>query len=100
MAGDERWRKVGIVLAIGAAYDLVFGVAILGFTRPAAAMLGLRIPDDPVYLYLNGVFLVLLAAIYAAAAREPKRYGAVAPIESWFRVPFTFQLSSVSVLES
>ena len=86
MAGDERWRKVGIVLAVGAAYDLVFGVAILGFTRPAAAVLGLRIPDDPVYLYLNGVFLVLLAAIYAAAAQEPKRYGAVAPISAGGRV--------------
>lgn len=87
MAGsDERWQKVRIVLAVGAAYDLAFGVAILGFTRPAAALLGLPIPDDPVYLYLNGVFLVLLAAIYAAAAREPKRYGPVAPISAGGRV--------------
>ena len=87
MAGsDERWRKVRIVLAIGAAYDLAFGVAILGFTRPAAARLGLPLPDDPVYLYLNGVFLVLLAALYAAASREPERYRAVAPISAGGRV--------------
>ena len=73
---------VGIVLAAGAAYDLVFGVAILGFTRPAAAFLGLLVPGDPVYLYLNGVFLLLLAGVYAAAAREPERYRAVAPISA------------------
>lgn len=75
-----RWRAVGIVLAVGAVYDLVFGVAILGLTRPAASILGLPVPDDPVYLYLNGVFLVLLGGVYAAAAREPERYRAVAPL--------------------
>ena len=77
-----RWPTVGIVLALGAAYDLVFGAAILGFTRSAAAILGLPVPADPVYLYLNGVFLLLLAGLYAAAAREPERYGAVAPISA------------------
>jgi hypothetical protein len=78
----ERWRTAGIVLAVGAAYDLVFGVAILGLSRPAAAILGLPIPDDPVYLYLNGVFLLLLGSLYAAASRQPERYGAVAPISA------------------
>ena len=77
-----RWRTVGIVLAFGAAYDFVFGAAILGFTRPAASILGLQVPSDPVYLYLNGVFLVLLAGLYAAAAREPERYRAIAPISA------------------
>jgi hypothetical protein len=86
MAKSERWRRVGVVLAVGAAYDLIFGVAILGFMRPAAALLGLPIPDDPVYLYLNGVFLLLLAGVYAAAAREPERYRAVAPISAGGRV--------------
>ncbi len=77
-----RWRTVGIALALGAGYDLVFAVAILGFTRPAASILGLPVPGDPVYLYLNGVFLVLLAGVYAAAAREPERYRAVAPLSA------------------
>ena len=86
MASGGRWRQVGVVLAVGAAYDLIFGVAILGFTRPAAALLGLPVPDDPVYLYLNGVFLLLLAGLYAAAAREPERYRAVAPISAGGRV--------------
>jgi hypothetical protein len=70
------------VLAVGAGYDLLFGVAILGFTRPAAAVLGLRVPDDPVYLYLNGVFLLVLAGLYAAAARDPERLSVIAPISA------------------
>ena len=82
MTQGRRWRTVGVVLAIGAAYDLVFGVAILGFTRPAASILGLEVPGDPVYLYLNGVFLLVLAALYAAAARAPERYRAVAPVSA------------------
>ena len=82
MTQGGRWRAVGIALAIGAAYDLVFGLAILGFTRPAASILGLQVPGDPVYLYLNGVFLLVLAGLYGAAAREPERYRAVAPISA------------------
>src|SRR5258705_13496013 len=81
-----RWRPVSMVLAIGAAYDLGFGVAILAFTRPAASVLGLQVPSAPVYLYLNGIFLMLLAAVYAAAAREPERYRAVAPISAGGRL--------------
>jgi hypothetical protein len=82
----ERWRTAGIVLAVGAVYDLVFGVAILGFLRPAASILGLPIPDDPVYLYLNGVFLLLLGSLLVAAARQPERYRAVAPISAGGRM--------------
>lgn len=82
MTQGARWRMVGIALAIGAAYDLVFGLAILGFTRPSASLLGLQVPGDPVYLYLNGVFLLVLAGVYAAAAREPERYRSVAPISA------------------
>jgi hypothetical protein len=82
MEHGARWRMVGVVLGVGAAYDLVFGLAILGFTRRAAAVLGLQVPADPVYLYLNGVFLLLLAGLYGAAAREPGRYSAVAPISA------------------
>lgn len=74
------------MLAIGAAYDVFFGVAILAFTAPAAALLGLTVPADPIYLYLNGVFLLILGAVYAAAAADPGRYPAVAPISAGGRV--------------
>lgn len=81
MAGG-RWVLVGHALAFGAAFDAVFAVAILAFTRPAAALLGLVVPDDPVYLYLVAVLLSILAAVYAAAARDPERYAAVAPVSA------------------
>jgi len=86
MTPGGRWRTVGILLAAGSIYDLVFGVAILGFTRPAASILGLEIPADPVYLYLNGVFLVVLGAVYAAAARAPDRYPLIPPISAGGRI--------------
>jgi len=82
MTRHGGWRTLGIVLAFGSGYDLVFGVAILGFTRVAARILGLQIPADPVYLYLNGAFLLVLAGLYAAAAHEPERYRAIAPISA------------------
>lgn len=82
MTASGTWRTVGIVLAAGSIYDLVFSVAILGFTRSAATILGLAVPEDPVYLHLNGVLLLLLAGLYAAAARAPERYQAVAPISA------------------
>ena len=86
MTPERRWRSVGIVLAIGTVYDLAFAVAILGFTHRAAAILRLTIPDDPVYLYLNGVFLIVLGALYGAAALAPERYPAIAPISAGGRV--------------
>jgi len=64
-------------MACGAAYDLCFAVAILLFTVPAAAVLGLAVPQDPVYLKLNGIFLLLLAALYSLPALAPKRYSGV-----------------------
>jgi hypothetical protein len=82
MTNGAGWRTLGIVLALGAGYDIVFAVAILGLTRPAAAILGLRVPDDPVYLYLNGVLLLVLGGLYAAAARDPERYSVIAPISA------------------
>jgi uncharacterized membrane protein len=74
------------VLAVGGIYDLVFGLAILVFTHASAAILGLTVPQDPIYLYLNGVFLLILGAVYVAASREPGRYPAVAPISAAGRV--------------
>jgi hypothetical protein len=80
MRETRAWTDLARVLGFGALYDLAFGVAILAFTEPAAALLGLAVPDDPVYLHLNGVFLVLLAGLYALAAFEPRRYEGIAPV--------------------
>lgn len=78
--------SLGRVLAVGAIYDLLFGIAILGFTHPSASILGLSVPDDPFYLHLNGAFLLILGAVYLAASRDPGRYPAVAPIAAAGRV--------------
>ena len=67
-------------MACGAAYDLAFAVAILAFPAPAAALLGLELPADPVYLRLNGVFLILLAALYTLPAFAPRRYSGVVAV--------------------
>jgi len=71
-----RW--LGRSMALGALYDLLFGAAILLLPALAASWLGLALPQDPVYLKLNGIFLLLLAALYSLPAADPVRYRAVA----------------------
>ncbi len=71
------WRAVGWSMAAGSAYDLLFALAILLAQRLTARLLGLEVPSDPVYLNLVGVLLLLLAAIYAVAARDAERYQGV-----------------------
>lgn len=71
------WRRLGLSMALGAFYDLAFGVAILFFAAPAARLLGLALPGDPVYLRLNGVFLLILAAFYALPALDARRHAGI-----------------------
>jgi hypothetical protein len=72
-----RWRGVGASMAAGAIYDLAFAFALFAALRPAAYLLRLPVPDDPVYLRFIGVFLAMLAAMYLLAARHPQRYQGV-----------------------
>ena len=69
-------------MGAGAAYDAVFAVLILAFTAPAAAVLGLEVPADPVYLHLNGVFLLLLSGLYLLPALDPVRYQGVVAVSA------------------
>ena len=77
MFKQGSWKAVGLSMACGAAYDLCFAVAILFFAAPAAALLGLAVPADPLYLRLNGIFLLLLAGLYSLPAVAPRRYSGV-----------------------
>jgi hypothetical protein len=77
MVKRDPWRPLALSMAIGAAYDAAFGVAIMLFLEPAGALLRLEVPDDRFYVRLNGLFLLMLAAVYGAAARHPARYRAV-----------------------
>jgi hypothetical protein len=67
-------------MALAAVYDLVFAIAILFLTGPAARLLRLSLPDDPVYLRFNGVFLLMLAGMYALAASQPRRYRGIVSV--------------------
>jgi hypothetical protein len=73
-------------MAFGAAYDAAFGLAITLVPTWAATMLKIEMPADPFYLRLNGVFLVLLGAIYALPAVRPERFHPIAPISAAGRV--------------
>ena len=77
---ERVWKWVGRSMGIGAGYDLAFAVAILGFGREATTVLGLTFPADPLYLRLNGVFLLLLAGLYALPAMDPMRYRGVVAV--------------------
>jgi hypothetical protein len=68
-----RWRALGVSMAAGGLYDLAFAVAILGFLRPAASLLGLAVPAEPVYLRLVGILLAMLGTVYLHAAVDPRR---------------------------
>ncbi len=69
-------------MGVAALYDLALAAAILAFPRPSGRWLGLDVPADPLHFRLNGVLLVLLAAIYLLPARDPVRYQGVAAISA------------------
>ena len=69
-------------MAAGAVFDGAFALAILGPTHAAASLLGLTVPPDPFYLYLNGLLLLLLAGLYALPALDPRRYHGLAPVSA------------------
>src|SRR5262245_7700927 len=73
-------------MTLGALYDLAFGLAILVASSPAAALLRIDLPADTIYLRLNGVFLLLVAALYALPAARPERFHPIAPISAGGRL--------------
>lgn len=77
---DPRWTWVARSMLLAAAYDFAFAVAILFATAPAARLLGLDLPDDPVYLRFNGVFLLMLGGMYLLPAFRPQRYRGIVSI--------------------
>lgn len=92
---EAAWRWVGRSMAAGAAYDLLFALAILFAHRQAAGLMGLPLPDDPVYLRFIGVFLLLLAGLYALPAVSPRRYQGVVAVASAGRLAGFFYMAGV-----
>lgn len=64
-------------LLAGAAYDLAFALLMVAAPGVPAEVLGLPLPGERFYLWILAVVLAMLAALYVAAARDPRRYSAV-----------------------
>lgn len=66
------WLKGSLVA--GAVYDLIFAAAMVLIPELSARLLGLRLPQEPFYLWLIAVFLLMMASFYLLAAYDPKSY--------------------------
>lgn len=69
-----------VSLVLGALWDVAFAL-LLGFAPEASArVFGLPLPPLPegaFYLWVLGVLLLMLAALYVLAARDPRRYSGI-----------------------
>jgi hypothetical protein len=88
-------RRVAWSMGAGAAYDAVFGIAILLFADTAAGWMDLPLPENRAYLGLNGVFLLLLAGLYSLPAVDPVRYRGVVVVAAAGRTAGFFYLGTV-----
>lgn len=79
----RRFRLLTVLrtsLLAGAAYDLFFALAMAAFPELPARILNLPLPplpDGAFYLWIMAVLLTMLAAMYLAAAHDPRRYSAI-----------------------
>lgn len=69
-----------VSLILGALWDTVFAL-LLGFApRASARVFDLPLPplpEEAFYLWILGVLLLMLAALYVIAARDPRRYSGI-----------------------
>lgn len=64
-------------LVLGAIYDLAFAAMMVLAPGIPARFLSLPVPNEDFYLWLMAIFLIMLAALYLAAARDPRRHSAI-----------------------
>lgn len=69
-----------VSLVLGALWDMAFAL-LLGFApEPSARLFALPLPPLPegaFYLWIIAVLLLMLAALYAIAAHDPRRYSGI-----------------------
>lgn len=70
-------RALRATLLLGAAYDLAFAAAIGFAPGLPARLLRLPLPGERFYLWVLAILLLMLAAAYLAAWRDPLRYRAI-----------------------
>lgn len=79
----RRFRLLSLLrasLVAGAVYDLGFAVLMAVAPETPARMFNLPLPPLPegaFYLWILATLLAMLAAMYLAAARDPRRYSAI-----------------------
>jgi hypothetical protein len=67
-------------LIAGASYDVAFAALMLFAPEVPARILNLPLPPRPegsFYLWIMATLLTMLAALYLAAAHDPRRYSAI-----------------------
>ena len=69
-------RLLRTSLIVGALYDLVFAAALVMLPQLVGKTLRVPLPE-PFYLWVIAVLLGMVAALYLAAADDPRRYSAV-----------------------
>ena len=82
----DRFQALALAMGFGAIYDLAFGLAILVAPATCSELLRIPLPDDPFYLRLAALLLLILGAVYLLPARDPERFHAIAPIAASGRV--------------
>jgi hypothetical protein len=70
-------RLLRASLLLGALYDLGFAALMVLAPGLPARWLSLPLPGEAFYLWLLAALLAMLALLYAAAARDPRRYSAI-----------------------
>ena len=58
---DVKYVKMGFL--IGGIYDLLFGIGVLFFSDFMINILGIKKPDNMIFVYISGLFLILVGYI-------------------------------------
>jgi hypothetical protein len=67
-------RSLKLSLWIGAIYDVAFALVLFVAPGFAAQTMKVPMPEQPFFLWMIGLFLMILAAFYLLAAYDPISY--------------------------
>lgn len=84
-------------LVLGALYDVAFAALMVAVPGLLAKAFGLPLPPR-FYLWLIAVLLLMLAALYLEAARDPRRYSAIIRVAIGGRLLGALALGSAAFL--
>ena len=65
---DVKYLKIGFL--IGGIYDLLLGIGVLFFSDLMENFLGIKKPDNMIFVYISGLFLILVGYILIYTANR------------------------------